>query len=145
MCDPAGQLLPTVFLTTTFSAMQAGMDFGKQFLLLHAPPGSSTPPVLPLLSAALRAHVDVAATAGAAAEPRACSGELGRHAAPAGRAQQRVSKFHALSTPQISVEAYLERVFKYTKCSPVCLVSDAQHGLKHPVVPLCDLKAGSSI
>lgn len=34
----------------------------------------------------------------------------------------RLTVFHGLRPPPISVEAYLERIAKYTKCSPVCFI-----------------------
>ncbi|GLU20862.1 hypothetical protein SLE2022_370400 [Rubroshorea leprosula] len=35
---------------------------------------------------------------------------------------QRISAFHGLSPPTISVQSYLERIFKYANCSPSCFV-----------------------
>lgn len=32
------------------------------------------------------------------------------------------TKFHALKPPQITIKAYLERIERYAKCSPSCLV-----------------------
>lgn len=32
------------------------------------------------------------------------------------------SAFHGLSRPTISIQSYLERIFKYANCSPSCLV-----------------------
>lgn len=36
--------------------------------------------------------------------------------------QSAVTKFHALKPPQISVLAYLERIYKYASCSSECFV-----------------------
>ena len=33
-----------------------------------------------------------------------------------------ITKFHALKPPQISIQAYLERIEKYANCSPSCFV-----------------------
>ncbi|XP_009760376.1 cyclin-U4-1-like [Nicotiana sylvestris] len=35
---------------------------------------------------------------------------------------QKISMFHGLTRPTISVESYLERIFKYANCSPSCFV-----------------------
>ncbi|EEF51628.1 cyclin-U4-1 [Ricinus communis] len=35
---------------------------------------------------------------------------------------QRISVFHGLTRPSISVQSYLERIFKYANCSPSCFV-----------------------
>nr|QYW07145.1 cyclin U4-2 [Dimocarpus longan] len=35
---------------------------------------------------------------------------------------QRISAFHGLTRPTISVQSYLERIFKYANCSPSCYV-----------------------
>ncbi|KAK9742731.1 hypothetical protein RND81_03G194100 [Saponaria officinalis] len=35
---------------------------------------------------------------------------------------QKVSIFHGLSPPTISIQCYLERIFKYANCSPSCFV-----------------------
>ncbi|CAL9236947.1 unnamed protein product [Arabidopsis halleri] len=35
---------------------------------------------------------------------------------------ERVSVFHGLSRPTITIESYLERIFKYANCSPSCFV-----------------------
>ncbi|XP_050236328.1 cyclin-U4-1 [Mercurialis annua] len=35
---------------------------------------------------------------------------------------QKVSVFHGLSRPTISIQSYLERIFKYANCSPSCFV-----------------------
>ncbi|KAK9095102.1 hypothetical protein Scep_026571 [Stephania cephalantha] len=34
----------------------------------------------------------------------------------------RISVFHGLSRPSISVQSYLERIFRYANCSPCCFV-----------------------
>ncbi|KAJ8438509.1 hypothetical protein Cgig2_008996 [Carnegiea gigantea] len=40
-----------------------------------------------------------------------------------GRSQpQKVSVFHGLTPPTISIQSYLERIFKYANCSPSCFV-----------------------
>ncbi|XP_065860070.1 cyclin-U4-1 [Euphorbia lathyris] len=36
--------------------------------------------------------------------------------------QKVVSVFHGLSRPSISIECYLERIFKYANCSPCCFI-----------------------
>lgn len=35
---------------------------------------------------------------------------------------QKVSVFHGLTQPTISIQSYLERIFKYANCSPSCFV-----------------------
>lgn len=35
---------------------------------------------------------------------------------------QKVSVFHGLTRPTISIQSYLERIFKYANCSPSCLI-----------------------
>lgn len=35
---------------------------------------------------------------------------------------QKISVFHGLTRPTISLTAYLERIFKYANCSPSCFV-----------------------
>ncbi|KAF6152982.1 hypothetical protein GIB67_021587 [Kingdonia uniflora] len=35
---------------------------------------------------------------------------------------QKISVFHGLSRPTISIQTYLERIFKYADCSPSCFV-----------------------
>lgn len=36
--------------------------------------------------------------------------------------QTQVTKFHALKPPQITILAYLERIFKYASCSSECFI-----------------------
>lgn len=36
--------------------------------------------------------------------------------------QGRLTPFHGLRPPPISIDAYIDRIAKYTKCSPVCFV-----------------------
>ncbi|XP_057971441.1 cyclin-U4-1-like [Malania oleifera] len=38
------------------------------------------------------------------------------------RGPERISAFHGLSRPTISIQSYLERIFKYANCSPSCFV-----------------------
>ncbi|KAA8515828.1 hypothetical protein F0562_018561 [Nyssa sinensis] len=35
---------------------------------------------------------------------------------------QKISVFHGLSRPTISIQTYLERIFKYANCSPSCFI-----------------------
>ncbi|CAL5331260.1 hypothetical protein CsSME_00012268 [Camellia sinensis var. sinensis] len=35
---------------------------------------------------------------------------------------QKISVFHGLTRPTISIESYLERIFKYANCSPSCFI-----------------------
>ncbi|OAY49440.1 cyclin-U4-1 [Manihot esculenta] len=35
---------------------------------------------------------------------------------------QKISVFHGLTRPTISVQSYLERIFKYANCSPSCFI-----------------------
>ncbi|XP_077235168.1 cyclin p4;1 [Tasmannia lanceolata] len=35
---------------------------------------------------------------------------------------ERISVFHGLTRPTISIQSYLERIFKYANCSPSCFV-----------------------
>lgn len=35
---------------------------------------------------------------------------------------QKVSIFHGLTRPSISIQSYLERIFQYANCSPSCFV-----------------------
>ncbi|EXC21069.1 hypothetical protein L484_017079 [Morus notabilis] len=35
---------------------------------------------------------------------------------------QKISVFHGLTRPTISIESYLQRIFKYANCSPSCFV-----------------------
>ncbi|KAG9141872.1 hypothetical protein Leryth_013993 [Lithospermum erythrorhizon] len=35
---------------------------------------------------------------------------------------QKISVFHGLSRPNISIQNYLERIFKYANCSPSCFI-----------------------
>ncbi|KAJ6339405.1 hypothetical protein OIU77_007385, partial [Salix suchowensis] len=35
---------------------------------------------------------------------------------------QKISIFHGLTRPAISIQNYLERIFKYANCSPSCFV-----------------------
>ncbi|EYU40342.1 hypothetical protein ABFS83_02G138800 [Erythranthe nasuta] len=35
---------------------------------------------------------------------------------------QKISVFHGLSRPNISIQSYLERIFKYANCSPSCYI-----------------------
>ena len=35
---------------------------------------------------------------------------------------QKISVFHGLTRPTISIQNYLERIFKYANCSPSCFV-----------------------
>lgn len=39
-----------------------------------------------------------------------------------GLGPQRISVFHGLTRPTISIQSYLERIFKYANCSPSCYV-----------------------
>ncbi|RDX99278.1 Cyclin-U4-1 [Mucuna pruriens] len=36
--------------------------------------------------------------------------------------QQKISVFHGLTRPTISIQSYLERIFKYANCSPSCFI-----------------------
>nr|XP_043610485.1 cyclin-U4-1-like [Erigeron canadensis] len=36
--------------------------------------------------------------------------------------EQKISAFHGLTRPTISIQSYLERIFKYANCSPSCYV-----------------------
>ncbi|KAL4579935.1 hypothetical protein LXL04_016106 [Taraxacum kok-saghyz] len=45
------------------------------------------------------------------------SNDLNPHLPP-----QKISAFHALTRPTISIQSYLERIFKYANCSPSCYV-----------------------
>ncbi|KAK7295248.1 hypothetical protein RJT34_18154 [Clitoria ternatea] len=36
--------------------------------------------------------------------------------------QQKISVFHGLTRPTISIQSYLERIFKYANCSPCCFI-----------------------
>ncbi|KAJ9678715.1 hypothetical protein PVL29_020794 [Vitis rotundifolia] len=35
---------------------------------------------------------------------------------------QKISAFHGLTRPSISIQSYLERIFKYANCSPSCFI-----------------------
>ncbi|CAL0328162.1 unnamed protein product [Lupinus luteus] len=35
---------------------------------------------------------------------------------------QKISVFHGLTRPTITIQSYLERIFKYANCSPSCLI-----------------------
>jgi hypothetical protein len=35
---------------------------------------------------------------------------------------QKISVFHGLTRPTISIQSYLERIFKYANCSPSCFI-----------------------
>ncbi|KAI3449044.1 hypothetical protein Pfo_005709 [Paulownia fortunei] len=35
---------------------------------------------------------------------------------------QKISVFHGLTRPSISIQSYLERIFKYANCSPSCYI-----------------------
>ncbi|KAJ1415437.1 Cyclin-like superfamily [Sesbania bispinosa] len=35
---------------------------------------------------------------------------------------QKISVFHGLTRPNISIQSYLERIFKYANCSPSCFI-----------------------
>lgn len=35
---------------------------------------------------------------------------------------QKISAFHGLTRPSISIQSYLDRIFKYANCSPCCFV-----------------------
>ncbi|OVA11305.1 Cyclin PHO80-like [Macleaya cordata] len=35
---------------------------------------------------------------------------------------QKISVFHGLTRPTITIQSYLERIFKYANCSPSCFV-----------------------
>ena len=45
-----------------------------------------------------------------------------QHTQSSSQQQQEITKFHALKPPQISVLAYLERIYKYANCSSECFV-----------------------
>ncbi|KAE8038551.1 hypothetical protein FH972_011050 [Carpinus fangiana] len=45
------------------------------------------------------------------------SNDLNRRLQP-----QQISVFHGLTRPTISIQSYLERIFKYANCSPSCFV-----------------------
>lgn len=45
------------------------------------------------------------------------SNDLNREIQP-----QKISVFHGLTRPTISIQSYLERIFKYANCSPSCFV-----------------------
>jgi hypothetical protein len=36
--------------------------------------------------------------------------------------QQKISVFQGLTRPNISIQNYLERIFKYANCSPSCII-----------------------
>ncbi|KAL3521367.1 hypothetical protein ACH5RR_019516 [Cinchona calisaya] len=56
---------------------------------------------------------------------------------------QRISVFHGLIRPTISIESYLERIFKYANCSPSCLIVAYiyldRFSQKQPFLPICSL------
>ncbi|GFP91018.1 cyclin-u4-1 [Phtheirospermum japonicum] len=35
---------------------------------------------------------------------------------------QKISAFHGLTRPTISIQSYLDRIFKYANCSPSCYI-----------------------
>ncbi|CAK9169533.1 unnamed protein product, partial [Ilex paraguariensis] len=35
---------------------------------------------------------------------------------------QKISVFHGLTRPTISIQSYLDRIFKYANCSPSCFI-----------------------
>jgi hypothetical protein len=45
------------------------------------------------------------------------SNDLNRRLQP-----QKISVFHGLSRPTITIQSYLERIFKYANCSPSCFI-----------------------
>ncbi|KAL1562040.1 Cyclin-U4-1 [Salvia divinorum] len=53
---------------------------------------------------------------------------------------QTVSAFHGLTRPTISIESYLERIFKYANCSPSCYIVAYVYldrfTQRHPALPL---------
>lgn len=53
---------------------------------------------------------------------------------------QKVSVFHGLTRPTISIESYLERIFKYANCSPSCYIVAYVYldrfTQRHPALPL---------
>ncbi|XP_027104053.1 cyclin-U4-1 [Coffea arabica] len=56
---------------------------------------------------------------------------------------QRISAFHGLTRPTISIESYLERIFKYANCSPSCLIVAYiyldRFSQKQPLLPITSL------
>ncbi|XP_043725423.1 cyclin-U4-1-like [Telopea speciosissima] len=53
---------------------------------------------------------------------------------------QKISVFHGLTRPTISLQSYLERIFKYANCSPSCFVIAYVYldrfGQRQPLVPI---------
>lgn len=85
------------------------------------------PGILALITSALEAVVEHnEAAAAAAAMTTTTSGAFGDGAAtgspPPAAAGDRLSAFHGLRPPPISIEDYVTRIFKYAKCSPACFV-----------------------
>lgn len=79
--------------------------------LLSPTDDKGKPVILSLLSAALRADIQAAETS--QNEVITSMGDT---------LEGCRSLFHATTVPRIQVEEYIERLFKYTKCSPACLI-----------------------
>ncbi|GLC46058.1 hypothetical protein PLESTM_001820500 [Pleodorina starrii] len=85
------------------------------FALLQVADGTGTSPrLMKLIAAALESNVEKNEL-----QERLTSSTVGsQHMMPTGK----LTVFHGLRPPPIGLPAYVERVAKYTKCSPVCFI-----------------------
>ncbi|EFJ42348.1 cyclin [Volvox carteri f. nagariensis] len=99
----------------TSSVVDNGSEAEELFALLQVADGTGTSPrLLKLITAALESNVERNEQ-----EERLTSSTVGsQHMMPTGK----LTVFHGLRPPPIGLQAYVERVAKYTKCSPVCFV-----------------------
>ncbi|KXZ50651.1 CYCU1 protein [Gonium pectorale] len=95
--------------------LDSGSEAEELFSLLQVADSTGTSPrLLKLLTSALESNVEKNEM-----QERFTSSTVGsQHMMPTGK----LTVFHGLRPPPIGLQAYLERVAKYTKCSPVCFI-----------------------
>ncbi|KAG2483924.1 hypothetical protein HYH03_017245 [Edaphochlamys debaryana] len=95
--------------------IDSGSEAEELFALLQVADGTGTSPrLLKLIATALETNVEKNEL-----QERFTSSTVGsQHMMPTGK----LTVFHGLRPPPIALQSYLERVAKYTKCSPMCFV-----------------------
>ncbi|KAG2452957.1 hypothetical protein HYH02_002294 [Chlamydomonas schloesseri] len=96
-------------------AADSGSEAEELFALLGVAEGTgSSPRLIKLITAALESNVEKNEM-----QERFTTSTVGsQHMMPTGK----LTVFHGLRPPPIGLQAYVERVAKFTKCSPVCFI-----------------------
>ncbi|KAJ4847630.1 Cyclin-U4-1 [Turnera subulata] len=102
MCEPITTTLPVPIYTHRHSKPFSTLGTWSSMAELESP-NVMMPKLITFLSSMLQRVAE--------------SNDLSRQFQP-----QKISVFHGLSRPTISIQSYLERIFKYANCSPSCFI-----------------------